>query len=179
MKWNYLLVAAALTAAITTPVLAAPLIQLVDNLDSTVTLQIVTTATGSLGVETAVTLEMPPTLNLVGATVNTSIFDTPDPGDNPFIAGSPVGGDSSGLWLDLLNDRLFASYGSVVVMAGAYDFLTIAYSGYGSINASGVVGLQGVLTDVSSNITVGVPEPTTAALVGLAAIATITRRRAG
>ncbi len=179
MKRTILLCAAVAAVACVSPVWAAPSLQFVNNNDSTVTLQIVTTDVGSLGAETAVTLEMSPTINLVGATVNTSVFDTPNPGDNPFIPGSPVGGDTTGLWIDLPNDRLFAAYGSGPVSPGAYDFLTIAYEGFGVINASGVVAAQGQLTSgLTASITV-VPEPTTAALVGLAMVGAFARRRVG
>lgn len=179
MKRIILLCAAVVAVACASPVLAAPSFQFVNNFNNTVTLQVVTTGAGSLGVETAVTLAVPPTIDLLGATVNTSIFDTPNPGDNPFIPGSPVGGDSFGLALDLPNDRLFASFGSGPVSPGAYNFLTIAYSGYGTITASGLVGAQGQLTSgLTASITL-IPEPTTTALVGLATLAAFARRRAG
>lgn len=179
MKWSILLCAAMAAVACVSPVMAAPSIQFVDNLDSTVTLQIVTTGNGSIGAELAVEVAASPGLLINSAVINSSVFDTANPGDNPFIPGSPVGGDSTGLWTNLPLGRVFASYGSGIVNAGTYDFLTLGYSGSGTLQASGKVASQGGLTSgLTASIDV-VPEPTTAALVGLATLAAFARRRAG
>lgn len=179
MKWNILLCAAVAAVACVSPVMAAPSIKFVNNLNNTVTLQVVTTANGSLGAELAVQVNTSPGLLITSAVINSAVFDTPNPGDNPFIPGSPVGGDTTGLWTNFPQGKVFASYGSGVVAPGTYNFLTLGVSGYGQLSASGLVAAQGQLNSgLSASITL-IPEPTTAALVGLATLAAFGRRRAG
>lgn len=186
---KYVLLCAAVAVANVSPLFAAPVLQFVDNFDNTATLQVVTDATGSLGAEIAVEIVTGPGLQITGATVNTAVWDTPNPGDNPYIPGVKIGGDSMGLWTDLANDRLFASFGSGIVGVGTFDFLTLDYSGFGSLEASGYVAQLGQLggflqagygtSNSSGTFALGVPEPTTAALVGLALVGAPARRRAG
>jgi hypothetical protein len=179
MKKTILLCAAVAAVACVSPVMAAPSIQFVDNLDSTVTLQVVTTANGSLGAELAVEVSASPGLLITSAVINSAVFDTANPGDNPFIPGSPVGGDTNGLWTNFPLGQIFASYGSGVVSPGTYDFLTLGVSGVGTLDAFGLVASQGQLNSgLSASITL-IPEPMSAALVGLAAFAGFARRRAG
>ncbi len=179
MKRSILLCAAVAAVAFASPVGAAPSIQFVDNLDSTVTLQVVTTANGSLGAELAVEVAASPGLLITSAVINTSVFDVANPGNNPFIPGSPIGGDSIGLWTNLQLGQVFASYGSGIVSPGAYDFLTLGYSGMGTLQAFGLVAAQGQTTSgLTASINV-IPEPATAALVGLAMTGAFARRRAG
>ncbi|QDT69979.1 hypothetical protein MalM25_29230 [Planctomycetes bacterium MalM25] len=174
MKIHHLLSTAMLAVLSAVPVCAAPMIQFVDNLDSSVTLQVVTDANGSLGAELAVVVSSSPGLQLTGVTVDTGNFDTANPGDNPFIPGSPVGGDTNGLWTDLPNGAVFAAYGSGNLGIGAFDFLTLQYQGTGTLEAFGLVAQQGQLNDgLSASIDLVIPEPTTAvlALIGLVGIA--------
>lgn len=188
MKRN-LLLGAAMAVACASPLCAAPVLQFVDNFDNTATLQVVTDATGSLGAEIAVEIVTGPGLQITGASVNTAVWDFANPGDNPYIPGLKIGGDSTGLWTDLANNRLFASFGSGVVGVGTFDFLTLDYSGYGSLEASGWVAQLGQLggflqagfgtLNSRGTYALGIPEPTTAALVGLALTAAFGRRRAG
>ena len=177
MKRTILLCAAVVAVACASPVLAAPSIKFVNNLNNTVTLQVVTTANGSLGTELAVQVNTSPGLLITSAVINSAVFDTPNPGNNPFIPGSPVGGDSNGLWTNFPMGQVFASYGSGVVVPGTYNFLTLGVSGYGQLSAFGSVAAQGQNNPgLTANITL-VPEPTAAVLVGLASIAAFARRR--
>lgn len=149
-------VLAALAAALAAPALAAPTLQFVDNLDDSVTLQVVTDAAGSLGTEVAVQLIAGPEISLVSYELNSAVFDQAIPGDNPFIPGSLPVGDSSGFWSDFPSNRLFASFGAGDNGIGALDFITIGYSGSGSIQAGGYVAQAGLLGDfLTAGITVG------------------------
>ena len=96
MKRTILLCAAVAAVACVSPVWAAPSLQFVNNNDSTVTLQIVTTDVGSLGAETAVTLEMSPTINLVGINYKDKPEDAKawlEELGNPYLR---IGSDESG-----------------------------------------------------------------------------------
>ncbi|MEO0531685.1 MAG: hypothetical protein AAF266_14085, partial [Planctomycetota bacterium] len=105
-------VAVVLTLAATIPAAALPILQFEDNMDGTVDLQVVIDGPGSLGAEVAVAVEPTGTLAITGVTVNETLFDTPNPGDNPFIPGSPVGGDTTGLFTNLLSGQVFAAFGA-------------------------------------------------------------------
>ncbi len=131
-----------LAASLTAPLLAAPSISLVDNGGGSATLNITTDAPGALGAEIA--LEFTAGLSLLDATVNETLFDTPNPGDNPFIAGSPAGGDTTGLWIDAGQNALFASFGSDDLGVGTFEFLSFNYAGSGVVTAQGVVAQEGV-----------------------------------
>lgn len=133
-----------------------PTIQIVDNADGTASLEIVTSVDGALAAELALELVAAPGLVLTGATINTALFDDANPGDNPFIPGLPIGGDTTGLGLDLANNRLFASYGSGPLGVGAFTFLDFTYSGSGTVDAFGLVAQGGVLNDgLSTSTTLG------------------------
>jgi hypothetical protein len=150
------------------PLIAAPSLQFVDHFDGSVTLQIVSDDVGSLGAELAVSLEASPGLSITNAIVNTAVFDTANPGDNPFIPGLPVGGDTTGLFTDFGAGQVFAAFGSGIVGTGNFDYLTLEYEGSGTLNTFGVVAQRGVVHDVSAMIDVNsVPEPTGATLVAI------------
>lgn len=181
MKVTYALILSAVFSCAASWTEAAPILQFSDNMDGTISLQVVTDDVGSLGAEVAVELSATPGLILTDVTVNTLLFDTPNPGDNPFIAGSPVGGDSMGLWTDFPNNRAFASFGTGNPGIGTFDFLTLSFEGVGEFQAFGLVAQAGQLNDgLFANFTV-VPEPTAiAALVGcLLTVAGRSRRVAG
>lgn len=151
MSWKSIACVAAL-GAIAAPALALPSISVVKTGATTGRIDIVTTATGSIGAEVSLVLAG---ATLSGATINSAIFDTANPGDNPFIAGSPVGGDTTGLGLDLANNRLFASFGSGSQVAGTYKLLDFTYGtpGAGSTaTGDGFVASVGVLTNVAASV---------------------------
>ncbi len=166
-----------LTAIVTfaaAPAFAMPSLQFVDNLDSSVTLQIATPSTGSLAAEVSVMIDASPGLSITGVSIaDPAVFDPPNPGANPL-----TGGTTFGLYLDeLASGNLFASYGSAVVSPGAYDFLNIEFEGEGTLSASGLVAALGVNhTGLTASIDV-VPEPTTAMLGVIALLGVSTRRR--
>lgn len=177
MKATFAVLAALLAVVCASPVLAAPSIQFVDNMDSSVTLQVVTDASGSLGAELAVEVAASPGLTINSATINTAVFDTANPGDNPFIPGSPVGGDTTGLWTNFPLGQVFASYGSGIVSPGTYDFLTLDVSGYGTLSATGLVAQLSVVNPgLTASITL-VPEPSSALLLMAGALGLVARRR--
>lgn len=171
---SYLPCFALLAALAASPALAMPSLQFVDNLDSSVTLQIATPDNGSLAAEVAVVVDASPGLSITGVSIaDPAVFDTANPGFNPF-----TGGITDGLYLDeLASGQLFASFGSAVVPPGVYDFLAIEFSGEGTLTASGLVAALGVNnTGLTASIDV-VPEPTTAALAVLGGLAAVARRR--
>lgn len=178
MKLQHCVSAALLAVLTSASAMAAPMIQFANDTGSSVTLQIVTDAVGSVGAELAVEVQTSPGLMLTGATPNLTDF-FPNPGDNPFIPGSPIGGDTTGLFVDTNAGQVFAAYGSTAILqVGTFDFLTLDYTGSGSLDATGVVAQLGVLGDVLfATADVGIPEPTTGflALIGLAGVAV--RRR--
>jgi hypothetical protein len=137
MSWKSIACIAAL-GALAAPALAAPTISVVDNGSGTASIFVQKSATSvtSMGVEIALQLAG---ATLTGATINSAIFDTANPGDSPFIAGSPEGGDATGLVLGLAQNRLFASFGSSVQPAGEYKLLDFTYTGTGTGTATGLV----------------------------------------
>lgn len=178
MKAYYLLFAVTVVSLLTASSQAQPTIQFVDNLDQTVTLQIVTDASGSLAAELAVAVQASPGLDITSAVVNTAVFDTANPGDSPFIPGSAIGGDVVGLDFNDADDEVFAAFGSGVVGLGAFDYLTLGYQGAGTLDAFGVVAQLGVANQVSASIAVPtIPEPTTGVLVGVTLLGAGLRRR--
>lgn len=132
----------AAAAAITMPAAALPTIEIINNADGTAALNVVIDDVGSLGAELALELTG---ATLTGATINSSLFDTENPGDSPFIAGSVDGGDAMGLELDLANNRLFASFGAGDPGLGTYEFLTFDFTGSGTATAFGLVAQNGTL----------------------------------
>lgn len=151
MSWKSIACVAAL-GALAAPALALPSISVVKTGATTGRIDIITTAAGSIGAEVSLVLSG---ATLTGATINSAVFDTANPGDNPFIAGSPVGGDTTGLGLDLANNRLFASFGSGSQAAGTYKLLDFTYGtpGAGSTaTGDGFVASVGVLTNVAASV---------------------------
>lgn len=143
------------------PSLALPSINLYQTGTATGRLDVVVTGSGSIAAE--ITLVDFGNVSLTNVTVNSAIFDTANPGDSPFIAGSPEGGDSLGLTFEPELGRVFASFGSSVVAGpGTYNFLTFQYStssalpiGFSGFTADGFVAQAGVLTDMPA-VTSGV-----------------------
>lgn len=173
MKATRFLSAAVLAAVFAGAAQAAPMIQFVDNLDNSVTLQIVTDATGSLGAELAVEVQATGDLVLTGATVNTALFDTANPGANPFTMSV-----TDGLYTNLPVGQVFASYGSGNPGIGAFDFLTLEYEGFGTINAFGNVAQQGA-NNPNQFATIGIiPEPTSSLILAMGLVACGWRCRA-
>jgi MYXO-CTERM domain-containing protein len=155
MSWKSIACVAAL-GAIAAPALALPTISVVDNGSGTGQINIITTAAGSIGAEISLVLSG---ATLGGATINSSIFDTANPGDNPFIAGSPVGGDTTGLSAVSGGTSIFASYGSGNQPAGTYKLLDFTYTGTGTATADGFVASVGVLTNVAAAVAdIGEPD---------------------
>lgn len=148
MSWKSIACVAAL-GAIAAPALALPTISVVDNGSGTGQINIITTAAGSIGAEISLVLSG---ATLGGATINSAIFDTANPGDNPFIAGSPVGGDTTGLSAVTGGTSIFASYGSGNQPAGTYKLLDFTYTGTGTATADGFVASVGVLTNVAAAV---------------------------
>ncbi|WP_146584082.1 hypothetical protein [Posidoniimonas polymericola] len=123
----------------------------IDNFDEVI-VQVVLDAPGAIGVE--VTVQAADGLSLLSATIaDTVAFDTPNPGDNPFLPGSPIGGDSTGLWTDLENGQVFASFGGPGTAAGVYDLLTlnVLYAGSGGVDVAGYVAQNGTLGPLLSD----------------------------
>jgi hypothetical protein len=115
-----------------------PTIQFVDNGNGTVTLQIVAYETGSTGSELAFSIQVGDGLSIESAMIVDSVFDTPNPGANPF-----TGTVTNGLYTNFAANQVFASYGSDVLSPGVYDFLTLGVSGYGTLEATGLVAQLG------------------------------------
>ncbi|TWT66857.1 hypothetical protein Pla123a_45550 [Posidoniimonas polymericola] len=157
---------------------ATPTLQFANDTGSSVTLQVVTDDSSSIGAEVAIEINAGPTLELTGATVNTAFWDYANPGDNPFIPGAPVGGDSFGLWTDFALGQVFAAFGSGFNPMGVHDFITIDYTGSGSLMAEGFLAQNGVLGAIqTANVDlVGVPEPAALALGLLPFVALAGRR---
>ncbi|MEN0110766.1 MAG: PEP-CTERM sorting domain-containing protein [Planctomycetota bacterium] len=166
----YLSLAFAAAAALASSVaVATPSLQFVANNDSSVTLQIDIDDAGSVATEIAVEFFVAPDIELTSATIVDPVFDTPNPGNNPFTFST-----TNGIWLGL-PDQLFVSYGSSVLSPGVYDFLKIGYVGEGTITATGNVAQLG-LNNPGLTASIFVPEPSTA-LIGIGAIASYAARR--
>ncbi|TWT99116.1 hypothetical protein Pla108_00490 [Botrimarina colliarenosi] len=153
--------AVGLLAAVGTssPLLAAPLLQFVDNMNGSVTLQVTPDAgllPGSLGAETALSVQGVG-VNFTGVSIaDTTVWDTANPGANPF-----TGGETNGLYTNLAANEIFAAYGSAVLNSpAATNFLTINYTGAGTILASGLVAQQGTnFNNLSASVGVGSSTP--------------------
>ena len=122
------------------------------------------------------------------------LFDTAIPGDNPFIPGSPIGGDSFGL-VDASggsvgpgDNQIFIAIGSnVVSTAEPINLLNIEFLGSGTLTvagdllAGGDVLAQGGGFDAIVNIDPIaiplIPEPTSLALGVIALAGVVSRRR--
>jgi hypothetical protein len=115
---------------------------------------------------------------LLGVDVNTAVWDTENPGNNPF-----TGTVTDGLWLDLIGDRTFGAFGSVVFTTpGPKRLFTINTSAeldvavrYGTA-ASGSPTLGARIAQFGQNFdgytgTAVIPEPASATLVLMAALA--------
>jgi hypothetical protein len=157
MSWKSIACVAAL-GAMSAPALALPSISVVKTSATTGRIDVITTAAGSIGAEVSLVLAGA-TLN--SAVVNSAIFDTANPGDNPFIAGSPVGGDTTGMSAVTGGTSIFASFGSGNQPAGTYKLLDFTFSGASptaTATGDGFVASVGVLTNVPADVEViGMP----------------------
>ncbi|MEX2093711.1 MAG: hypothetical protein WD971_13590 [Pirellulales bacterium] len=127
---------------------------------------------GSMAVELAFAIDQ---TELLGVDVNTLAWDTENPGNNPF-----TGTVTDGLWLDLIGDRTFGAFGSVIFAApGPVRLFTIETLGGGAtivrygeaasgIPTKGDIIAQGGQSFTNYTGSVGVPEPTSAMLSALA-----------
>ncbi len=175
MTWNRFALVAVGCLLFVSPAIAAPTIGFVDNLDGTVTLQVTPSGTGPIATELAAAVSGLGGLDITAvALVDAATFDIALPGNNPF-----TGGVTNGLQVDLVNDTIFASFGSIVLSsASPLDFLLISYTGVGTIDAFGLVAEGGQnFTGLAASIAVGIPEPGTLLLAGLALLSGIGRRR--
>lgn len=128
--------------------LAAPSISVVGANQGYATVRITTDEPGALAAELAVTVQGYGRLGDI--TINSSLFDDPNPGDNPFIEGSPEGGDTTGLWIDLEGSRGFASFGAADLGVGTFDFMRIDVDNATDdvpteVSVFGIVAQQGVV----------------------------------
>jgi len=98
-----------------------PALNFVDNLNGSVTLQVVTESSGSVATEiSAVDGSITGTGSLVFTNAfitDPSTFGWANPGNNPI-----TGGITDGLYLDALNqNKIFASFGSGIRDPGSWD----------------------------------------------------------
>lgn len=136
MSWKSFACVAALSAIIAAPALAAPSLSFIDNEDGTVTLQVTPTGTGSIATEVFVSADFDLTTAVMD---NSAVFDYENTGNNPITSTI-----TTGLQNDLGNDQLFASHGSIVFnSSAAVNYLTIGYTGVGTISASGSLLAEG------------------------------------
>jgi len=135
---------------------------------------------GSLAVELAFSIDDPTDLLSV-AIADPSAWPNANPGNNPY-----TGGITNGIYIDLLNDRSFAAYGSTYLTSEApTEFLKITTAGTGptTVNWLGAYGGKGRIAQAGQNFdlyvgSVTVPEPATALLaVACAAAIGLVRRR--
>lgn len=83
-----------------------------------------------------------------------SPFTTPINASNPF-----TGGDTSGLWTDFDNNRLFSSFEATDLAVASYDLLSIGYFGTeGSLQVDAVFSIDGG-TRVSATEQIEIPKP--------------------
>jgi hypothetical protein len=135
------------------PSSALPSINLVKTSSSTGRLDVITSNPGVLGVELSIVFGQ---LKFTSVTINSAIFGVEKPGDNPFLQGSPEGGDTIGLWLRDDQQALFASFESLQVQPGVYQLLQFEYEAVlspmcGYVSADGFVSVNGVTTNVPSS----------------------------
>ena len=135
----------------TTPSSALPSINVIKMSATTGRLDVITSDPGVLGAEVSLVLVG---MKFTGVTINSAIFGAEKSGDNPFLPGSPEGGDTTGLWLNDNRDRLFASYESQQVQPGTYQLLQFEYESLSSsicgryVSADGFISVNGVTTNV-------------------------------
>lgn len=138
---------------------------------------------GSMAVELAFAID---NAQLSGVNVNSVVWDAENPGNNPFTDTV-----TNGLWLDLIGDRTFGAFGSVIFdTPGPKRLFTINTSAelnatvrYGTA-ASGSATLGARIAQFGQNFngytgTAVVPEPATLLLatVCAAAIGLVRRRK--
>ena len=150
MSWKSFACVAALSAIFAAPALAVPSLSFIDNANGTVTLQVTPTGTGSIATEILVSSA---DVDITSAILADAVtFDTTNPGNNPYTASV-----TTGLDLDLPGDQLFGSHGSIVLASSsAVSYLTIGYTGAGTISALGLVAEGGTNTPgLTASIPVG------------------------
>lgn len=125
---------------------------------------------GSMAVELAFAID---DAELVDVDVNSGVWDTANPGNNPF-----TGTVTDGLWVDMIGDRTFGAFGSIVLNSAApVDLFLFETSGlapttirYG-MAASGSATLGARIAQGGQNFdnytgsTTAVPEPAAAILL--------------
>jgi hypothetical protein len=144
---------------------------------------------GPLAVELAFAIDH---TDLVGVDVNTSVWDTENPGNNPF-----TGTETTGLWVDLIGDRTFGAFGSIVLTEpGPVELFHIETAGSGlttlrwGVAASGhpsrgariaqeVDGVAQNFDGHTGSITVPEPAGVMLFLLGVASFAAPTARKRG
>jgi hypothetical protein len=130
---------------------------------------------GALAAELAFAIDGADLLSVVVG--DATIWDTPLPGNNPY-----TGTETEGIYIDLINDRSFAAYGSAIVNSMApTHFLRITTAGLGATSLRyGTIASpmpnQGNIIANSQGIhrysgTAVIPEPASAALMLLGSIA--------
>ncbi len=154
MSWKSFACLAAV-AAMTAPAAAQLSVSINDLGGGDAELFVTSTVDGSLAAELAVTLSGGSTIG----TVTPNLTDwVANPGDNPFIAGSPVGGDTTGFAISAPDNGFFASYGSnttpEVTPAGTYKLLDFTYSGSGLGSVTGLVAQLGGIDDTVADLDV-------------------------
>ena len=155
---------------------ATPMLGLVNNGNGSATVQITVDDSGSVATEISAVdggLLGTGDLTFTGAFIaDPGTFDIENPGANPI-----TGTTTFGLYLDALaTNEVFASFGSVILSPGTYDFLTVTFEGTGSIDAFGTVAQLGVNHSLFASIDI-VPEPASVSLLALACAAPLWRRR--
>jgi hypothetical protein len=125
---------------------------------------------GSMAVELAFAIDH---ADLIGVDVQSAIWDTANPGNNPF-----TGTVTDGLWVDLIGDRTFGAFGSIVLNSAApvdlflfetsgLGLTTIRYGAAASVSSTlgARITMGGQNFDNYSGSVTAVPEPAAAFLL--------------
>ncbi|MEQ8850103.1 PEP-CTERM sorting domain-containing protein [Botrimarina sp.] len=142
MSWKSFACLAAV-AAMSAPALAQPSFTTNGSI-----LQVTVDAMGSVAVEVSITgSDIAPASGMPADTV----FDTPNPGDNPF-----TGTVTNGAFVD--GNNIFISYGSDVLSPGTYDLWD--FTGTGTADVMGLIAQGGAnFTGLTATLTLGGLEP--------------------
>jgi hypothetical protein len=134
---------------------------------------------GSMAAELAFAIDGTDLLDVVVG--DPTIWDTPNPGNNPY-----TGTETEGIYIDYVNDRSFSAYGSAIVTSTVpTQFLKITTAGAGLTTvrygtaASGSTTLGARIASHGENFdgytgaVTAVPEPATLALLSSTAFACV------